>query len=281
MSSLSQWQHEEGYWVGDYSLYGSGGKPIKDEDWNYPFDSYKAFITGNVKGNKYRQRSVLMYNRQESQRGFPCGAVVGTGTCGTNGNMKIFQVDQETTTCSLNPELKGDIEGPYGQSLYTTTELIGRDNALLYQVWITKAGLNFYEGETLGNPNGRCTGGPTNWDCGYTSDRLFESQLTTITTVTDGGQSVVHRTRTKQGFYWYESRIGTIGATSYASYYRETKVSETEFWTQFDATKLAYTILDSDTCAWTSDEVGGPATATGLTPGVDACRAHFEESFEL
>ena len=43
------------------------------------------------------------------------------------------------------------------------------------------------------NPYGRCENG----DCGYTEDRLMQSQLTTLTTALDGS---VMRTRTAQGF---------------------------------------------------------------------------------
>jgi len=98
--------------------------------------------------------------------------------CGTNGNMKVFEAYQSPTTCSLNEELKGDIEGPFGSLSYTYTQLVGRDNALLYQVYIPKATF------------------------GITEDRIIQSQLTTITKVSDSstGETVVHRTRTAQGF---------------------------------------------------------------------------------
>ena len=220
-----------------------------------------------------------MYPPQTTTKCATDSSVTGVGTCGTNGNMKVFEADQTATTCSLNPELKGDIEGPYGSLSYTYTQLIGKDNALLYQVWLTKESLNYYEGAILGNPYGRCTGGPSNWDCGYTSDRLLQSQLTTITTVTDAGTgaSVVHRTRTAQGF----NAFSNVGTTSYASYYREQQVSETEFWTQFNAAKTTYNILDSDTCAWKNPETGGAAITTGFTPGTEACKTHLEESFQL
>ena len=227
----------------------------------------------------YRQRNVFMYPPQTSTKCADDSSVKGEGECSKNGNMKVFEADQTATTCSLNPELKGDIEGAYGSLSYTYTELVGRDNALLYQVWLTKESLNYYEGAILGNPYGRCTGGPYVWDCGYTSDRLLQSQLTTLTTVIDStsGESVTHRTRTAQGF----DAFTNVGATSYASYYRERKVSETEFWEAFNATKIDYNILDSDTCAWKSSETGGPAISTGLTPGIESCKAHLEESFEL
>ena len=168
--------------------------------------------------------------------------------------MKVFEADQTATTCSLNPELKGDIEGPFGSLTYTYTQLVGNENALLYQVWLPKG--------TIGN----------------TDDRLLQSQLTTITKVTDSstGATVVHRTRTAQGF----NGFANIGTTSYASYYREQQVSQTEFWTQFNAAKTAYNILDSDTCAWKNSDTGS-TVSTGYTPGVAACMTHLEESFTL
>ena len=70
--------------------------------------------------------------------------------------MKVFEADQTATTCSLNPALGGIIEGPYGSLSYTYTELMGQDNALVYQVFLTKASLNFYENVVMGNPYGRC-----------------------------------------------------------------------------------------------------------------------------
>ena len=79
-------------------------------------------------------------------------STVGEGVCGLNGNMKVFEADQETITCSMNPALKGNIEGPYGSLSYTYTELISQNNSLLYQVWLTKDALNFYEAVVLGNP---------------------------------------------------------------------------------------------------------------------------------
>lgn len=195
-----------------------------------------------------------MYPPQASAKCAADSSVTGVGTCGTNGNMKVFEADQTATTCSLNPELKGDIEGPFGSLTYTYTQLIGKDNALLYQVWLPKGTLNVQ------------------------SDRLLQSQLTTITSVTDSstGESVVHRTRTAQGFNAFTS----VGTTSYSSYYREKQVSESEFWTQFNAAKAAYNILDSDTCAWKNSDTGS-TISTGLTPGTDACKAHLEETFQL
>ena len=37
LETSPQWQHEEGFWVGDYSLYGADGKPSTSASWNYPY----------------------------------------------------------------------------------------------------------------------------------------------------------------------------------------------------------------------------------------------------
>jgi hypothetical protein len=140
-------------------------------------------------------------------------------------------------------------------------------------VYLTKAALNYYEGAVLKNAYGRCTGGPYVFECGYTGDRLKQSQLMTLTTLPSGE---VRRTRTAQGF----DAFGNVGASTYAPYYRERKVSEADFWAEFNATKASYGILDSDTCAWKSAETGG-TVASGLDPGVGSCREHLAESFDL
>lgn len=166
LADYKQWQEEEGYWIGDYSFYKSDGTPFTSTNWNYRYGSYKGFITGNVKGNAYRQRNVFLYPPQSAdvcaERG---DQVWGEGKCGKNGNSKLFAADQKATTCNTNPEKEGDISGPFAGVFNTTTELIGAKNALLYQVYI------------MGN--------------------LFQSQLTTLTRDAAG---LVHRTRSAQGF---------------------------------------------------------------------------------
>jgi hypothetical protein len=77
--------------------------------------------------------------------------------CGVNGNSKLFEAEQAPQTCSNNPELAGDIEGPYGNLSYTYTQLVGQDNALLYQVYLTANALNYYQAVILGNPGNLCT----------------------------------------------------------------------------------------------------------------------------
>lgn len=108
--------------------------------------------------------------------------VVGEGTCGVNGNSRIFYADQVA-----GPESKhGSIDGTYGSIFNTKTELIGNDNALLYQVTFQEDG------------------------------RLYQSQLTTLTTETNGTH---RRTRNAQSFDFN-------GVPSGCSFYREYKVEQ-------------------------------------------------------
>ncbi len=50
LADYVQWQNEVGYWVGEYSFYGADGAPFISASWNYPYDHYKGFVTGNIKG---------------------------------------------------------------------------------------------------------------------------------------------------------------------------------------------------------------------------------------
>lgn len=215
LSDYAQWEDEKGYWVGEYSFFGSNGDPYVSSSWPYPYDHYRGFITGNIEGNAYRQRNVFLYSPLPTDQ---CSDrdpnVTKPGICGVNGNAKTFQADQAATTCSTNPALGGIVEGDY-QGLYTITELIGRDNALLYQVFFPEN--LFFQGQP---------------------EFMSQSQLTTITT---NGLGERLRTRTAQGF-------NSDGSPSYASFYRERNVPEEEFWALFNETVHEYNILASDLC---------------------------------
>ena len=50
LEDYPQWQAEEGYWIGELTFYGSDGTPFSSANWNYRYDSYRGFITGNVNG---------------------------------------------------------------------------------------------------------------------------------------------------------------------------------------------------------------------------------------
>ena len=270
LSEYPQWAHTEGYWIGEYSLYEMDGSPrTTGRDWNYPHSHYKGFITGNVVGNAYRQRNVFMYPPQSTslcEQG--TNSTMGAGSCGENGNMKVFGVDQHATTCSLFSP--GAIEGPYGALTYTYTELVGRNNSLIYQVYLTSGALNYYESTIMGNPYDRCD---LNGYCGYDEDRLMQSQLTTLTEDVNG---VMRRTRTAQGF----DAFVNVGSQTYASFYREVKVPKETFYMVFNQTAAEYSILESDWCAWAMGDTGG--TVPGFSdPGFASCEAHLEESFAL
>lgn len=246
----SQWQAEKGYWLGEYTFLKGDGNPFESSRWNYPYDHYKGFITGEVFGNSYRQRNVFLYPPQDKSK---CvgdeGEVVGDGECGVNGNTKVFKADQSAITCPEDYGSGGDIAGLYQSgffSLPTTTELVGKDNALLYQVFIP----------------GSMTG--------KEEDELLQSQLTTITKGPDGR---IYRTRTAQGF----DTFGNIGQTSSTSYYRERKVTKDEFYNAFYAVIKEYNIREEDLCMWDSNNNAIP----DITPSLQTCEDHLEESFAL
>ncbi|VEU34932.1 unnamed protein product [Pseudo-nitzschia multistriata] len=245
-----QWEAEKGYWIGEYTFLQGDGNPYESSQWNYPYDHYKGFITGEVVGNAYRQRNVFLYPPQIPSKCNPENEnnVIGDGECGVNGNTKVFEADQSATTCSLNPALGGIIEGLYVQGPYelpTKTELIGRENALLYQVFIP--------GTMVGKEE----------------DVLLQSQLTTITK----NEDKVYRTRTAQSFDTFVSP----GLTTSASYYRERRVSKEEFYESLNSSIADYNIRTEDLCVW--DNSGFPVE--GVTGSIEACEEHLEESFLL
>ena len=50
LADYPQWKNEIGYFIGEYSLYGSDGNAYVSDSWDYRYDHYKGFITGNVNG---------------------------------------------------------------------------------------------------------------------------------------------------------------------------------------------------------------------------------------
>jgi len=271
LSQFKQWNDETGYWLGELSLYDENGDPSTSPSWNYKYDHYRSFITGNVSGGAYRQRNIFMYPPQSDSVCKTNNATVGAGVCSVNGNMKLFEADQWATKC--NASTPGAIEGPYGSMQYTYTTLIGHDNAVHYMVYLTAAALNMYVGAILGNPGGACKKlSDYVWDCGYTEDRLMQSQLTTLSQKADGTK---FRVRTAQGF----DAFASFGHT-YASYYRETQVTKQEFYTRLNATLKEYQILESDYAQWKSGETGG-TVSTGKPATWQSMHAHLEESFHL
>ena len=50
LADYAQWKEEVGYWIGEYTFLGADGDTFISSSWNYPYDHYKGFITGNIKG---------------------------------------------------------------------------------------------------------------------------------------------------------------------------------------------------------------------------------------
>jgi hypothetical protein len=50
LADYPQWVAETGYWIGEYTFLQGDGTPNVSPSWPYPYDSYKGFITGNIKG---------------------------------------------------------------------------------------------------------------------------------------------------------------------------------------------------------------------------------------
>lgn len=235
LEQFPQWREEVGYWIGELSLNGPGGLPFKSPDWNYPYAGYKGFITGNIKGGSYRQRNVFLYPPQTKENCIENNqSVVGDGTCGTNGNSKIYEADQSNVNNTI-PSCDGTIEGPYAGVFHSKTTLVGNDNVLLYQV--------YYQG------------------------KLFQSQMTTL----NGEGS---RTRTAHVFNPFGPTPSVL--TSY-SFYRERRVEREEFYAKFSVALEEYGILDEDTC--THNSRGN--RIEGIVGGIEACKDHLEQSFDL
>lgn len=211
------WERENGYWVGEYTLMGADGNAFASQSWNYPYDHYAGFIALTVEGNTIEQRNVFLYPPQTEDNCATNPAVMGAGTCGVNGNEKIFTASQAATDCS------GGLSGPYmqyGMQLDTETRLLN-DDTVLYQVRL----------------NGE----------------LLQNQLTSLP-----GNGT--RIRTAQGLY--------AGNPTYASFYRERKVSRDEFFTLMDDRRADFNILEADHCGFND----------GNQPSGTTCDDHFAEN---
>jgi len=215
------WQREEGFWVGEYTLLGADGNPNQSANWPYRYDSYKGFIRLDVQGNAIVQRNVFLYPPQEASLCSSGDDVIGNGTCGDNGNEKVFDAAQSASDCD------GSLSGPYeafGMVMDTQTTIIS-DDTVLYQVRLEDGSLT-------------------------------QNQLTSLPTENN-------RIRTAQGIF--------MSNPTYASFYRETKVSEEEFYQQLEQARSDYNILLEDNCAWDSSGV-----ATGIS-----CEQHFDTETPL
>lgn len=180
----------------------------------------------------YRQRNVFLYPPQTTEKCAINNSTTGVGACGVNGNSKLFEADQSGRK---NGPCDGTIGGPYAGILRTKTTLVGKKNALLYQV--------SYQG------------------------KLFQSQLTTLS-------GNARRTRSAHG---YNPFGPTPEVPTYCSFYRERRVDEEEFYSTLNATLEEYGILEEDAC--TRDSNGN--LVEGVVGGLDACRDHLDESFQM
>ncbi len=226
------WRREEGYWVGEYSFYGADGDPNQSDSWPYRYDHYKGFIRIAIDGADLAQRNIFTYPPQDSSL---CtgeeGDVKGDGACGVNGNENIWVANQTASNC------EGSLDGPFATAFGVTdtyTTILG-DDTVRYKVVYSENNPPPYDELFGGN--------------------IMQNQLTTLTP--DGV-----RVRTAQGF-----NVAT-GLPSYASFYRETRVTEAEFWVALDAARAEYSIREEDECAW-----------DGVTKGPSGtdCETHFAD----
>eukprot|EP00798_Chlamydomonas_sp_ICE-L_P006456 gene6456-3088_t len=112
LSDFEVWQKEQGYWLGEYSFYGQDGEPIESASWPYPYLHYKGFIRIQLIGDCLKQRNVFLYPPQSADVCKETPAVVGTGSCGVNGQEKTFMADQCASDCD------GNLAGPYFQGAF-------------------------------------------------------------------------------------------------------------------------------------------------------------------
>ncbi|EEZ39267.1 hypothetical protein IHC93_17780 [Photobacterium damselae subsp. damselae] len=213
---FEQWQREDGWWVGEYTLLGADGNPQVSNSWPYQYDHYMGFIHLEVIGNSIKQRNVFLYPPKNVDECDSDNQVIGNGVCGINGNEKIFSADQSASDCD------GNLTGPYiafGMTMDTHTTLIG-DDTVLYQVRMSDGS-------------------------------LMQNQLTSLPPNDT-------RVRTAQGFF--------MNTPTYASYYRERKVTKEEFFELITQYRQEYQILETDHCAYDS----------GNQPSQTTCDEHFE-----
>jgi len=217
LADYPQWADEHGYWVGHYSYFGGDMAPnYAPENHNYPYDHYRGFITGSVYGSSYSQRNVFMYPPQTSKL---CAANNSTFIKGEicGSTGGVKIFKADQTTEYCDRKDGGRISGPYGKDS-TTTTLVG-DQVVLYQIWSDNS-----KGESV----------------------FYQSQMTTIT------KSKGHVRRTHTAQFWDKD----TGTAQWFSFYRETKTSENDFWTQLNAVRKQYNVSDASIDAICSGGMG-------------------------
>jgi hypothetical protein len=221
------WQKEDGYWVGEYSFYGPDGDPNVSENWPYPYDHYRGFIHLAVEGNAIKQRNVFLYPPRDSS--------LCTGSVDESGNPTDVVGDGQ---CGHHGNEKifaadqkaSDCEGSLGGPFVQGSFELSTETTILGDDTVV------YQVRLF-------PGGP-----------LLQNQLTTLPSSTS-------RIRTAQGI-----GFGT-GAPTYASYYRENKVTEEEFFSLLEETRIEYNIREQDECGY--DQGNAPSGVT--------CAEHFFE----
>ncbi|KAK3289043.1 hypothetical protein CYMTET_3506 [Cymbomonas tetramitiformis] len=245
---FTQWQEEEGFWWGEYTFLDGAGDPyttgnatVCPDDaeycdaqdkvdsgyptWNFPYDHYWGFIRMKIVDNKLVQRNVFVYPPQdpstcEQSKNATAGHPSNTrGSCGINGNEKVFKADQTASDCM------GNLAGPYGSGMTisdTTTTLIG-NHSILYAVK---------------TPDYAAMGVPS-----YSaySELYIQNQLTTLP-----GNGI--RVRTAQGFAFGTQQPNSV------SYYREYRVADEDAWLEkLQEVRSSANIHSEDMCAFDSD----------------------------
>jgi len=219
------WRREAGYWVGEYSFYGADGNPFISGSWPYPYQPYGGLIFINITGNHLKQRNVFVYPPQDINK-CSTGKVIGAGTCGVNGNEKIFSADQFASDCN------GNLGGPYpyGQFTLDTNTIVFGNDTVIYQVRFRKIDID------------------TPYFKLHTAHGAFNQNQ--ITSLPGNGT----RVRTAQSF-------NPDQTPQAASYYREKRVSSLQVWKQKLAELRAkYNVLPSDYCGY--DQFGAKSFTT-------------------
>lgn len=225
------WRREKGFWYGNYTFLKGDGNPYESPAWPYPYQPYNGMIHINITGPHLKQRNVFIYPPLTPAI---CALLaskgkanhLGAGTCGVNGNEKIFSADQDAVDC------QGNLAGPYaynGLTLDTTTTVMGNDT-VIYQVRHRKVDLvtPYFQLHTY-------------------AGQLQQNQLTSL--LPNG-----IRVRTAQSF-------GFTGIAEAASYYREYRVqNKHSFCVKLAELRKAYSILPADQCGY--DQAGQPSGVT-------------------
>lgn len=99
----SIWGDLEGYWIGNFTFMDGDGQPFPTSHyntaykfgWPYQYGQYNGFINVTIKGSRYYQHNYFAYppaSAEFCEQTVPEGKlnVIGTGTCGVNGNAKSF-----------------------------------------------------------------------------------------------------------------------------------------------------------------------------------------------